>query len=363
MAALRSGTGPGVFLRLRGLARGFLLSLISITLTLALMEWMLRCFVDVTDDVEYTHLPGVGCGLRPRQEGRFIRSGGVDNRFRVNDAGWNAPREYSKNNPLGMLRVAVVGDSFVEAMHVNPEQSLSSVLERGLRRQGFDAEVYSFGVSGFGTSQVVHMIRDYVLDYSPDVIVYLFIRNDASDSCRCMDDKHWTQQYALGHQGELQRLPFEPYHLSKGRKLLRRFALVRFLLYQRRGLEHLRDARKWIHAPGGGPPPCEEDCWRVVGLLLQDLDATLRARGIPWLLAWEGDARPEYAAHARGHLERIATIAGLPYDDLSPSFAAAANGKGVTYRIPGDGHWNSEGHRIAGEALVAPVGALLKRHP
>lgn len=338
--------------RLLALARGLLLSLVSIAVTLGVMEAALRLFFDVTDDVEYVALPGVGYALRPGQEGRFIRSGGIDARFRVNAAGWNAPREYVKQRAPGTLRVAVVGDSFVEAMHVDPEQSFASVLERGLRGQGVNAEVYSFGVSGFGTSQVLELVRDEVLDYSPDLLVYLFIRNDASDSCKCMDDKNWTQQYALGPQGELEKMPFERYHMSSKKRLIRHSALVRFLLYQRRLLERMRDLRREETAPhagrGGG---CETDCWKIVGLLLQEIDRTLQERGIPWLLVWEGDANPEYAHLDRERLEKLAAGAALPYRDLSPAFAAAAG----HYRFEGDGHWNAEGHRIAGEALVPMV--------
>lgn len=348
--------------RLLALARGLLLSLISIVVTLIAIEVALRVFFNVTDDVEYVRLPGVGYALRPRQAGRFIRSGGIDARFRVNDGGWNAPGEYAKQHPPGKLRVAVVGDSFVEAMQVDPEQSFAAVLERGLRREGVNAEVYPFGVSGFGTSQVLHLVRDYVLDYSPDLVIYLFIRNDASDSCRCMDDKHWTQQYGLGPQGELEPLPFYPYRLSTKKKLLRHSALVRFLFYQQRLLEHLRDAREQPKQPDVGvdaPRECEESCWKIVGLLLQEMDRTLRDRGIPWMLVWEGDAKPDYAHNEREHLERLAARDQLPYRDLTPGFAPAARAGAQPYRFAGDGHWNAEGHRLAGEALVPMVKTLL----
>ncbi len=342
--------------RLAALARGLLLSLVSIFLTLGVMEVVLRLFFRVTDDVEYVELPGVGYALRPGEEGRFIRSGGIDARFKVNAAGWNAPREYVKQRTPGKLRVAVVGDSFVEAMHVDPEQSFAAVLERGLRQEGMDAEVYSFGVSGFGTSQVLHLIRDYVLDYSPDLILYLFIRNDASDSCKCMDDKNWTVQYALGPSGELEKMPFMRYHMSAKKRFLRHSALARYLLYQRRLLERLRDSRRDEKAPHGGRlDSCETDCWKIVGLLLQETDRTLQERGVPWLLVWEGDADPAYAQGVREHLEALAADAGLPYRDLSPGFRVA----GRLYRFEGDGHWNVEGHRIAGEALVPMVHTLL----
>ncbi|HEU5182518.1 MAG TPA: SGNH/GDSL hydrolase family protein [Candidatus Polarisedimenticolia bacterium] len=347
---------------LRNLFRGLFLSFASVLITLAVMEAALRLFVHVTDDVEYQDLPGVGCALRPGQSGRFIRSGGIDAQFRVNAEGWNAPREYTKQRVPGRLRIAVVGDSFVEGMYVEQEQLLSSVLERGLRKDGIDAEVYSFGVSGYGASQVLHLVQRYVLDYSPDLIVYLFIRNDASDSCRCMEDKRWTQQYALGPDGALEALPFKRYHMSMTKRALRKSALVRFFLYQRRLLERFRDSSKQAAAEtSASPEGCRQDCWRIVGLLLQELQGTLEAKHVPWLLAWEGDANPDYARDERGRLEEIASTSGLPYRDLSPSFAAAARAGFRRYRYPGDGHWNAEGNRIAGEALVPMVRALLEK--
>ncbi len=72
-------------------------------------------------------------------------------------------------------------------------------------------------------------------------------------------------------------------------------------------------------------------------------------------MIWEGDADPAYAQSEREHLEALAADARFPYRDLSPGFRAA----GRLYRFEGDGHWNIEGHRIAGEALVPMVHTLL----
>jgi hypothetical protein len=244
--------------------------------------------------------------LRPDQDGVFIRDG-IKARFQINHAGFNNPRNYTTQRDGHTRRIAVVGDSFVEAFHVDYRDSLFAVLEDQLGRDGLGAEVYSFGVSGFGTSQVYHLVKDYVLAYSPDLVVYLFIRNDVSDSSACLARQPWTQQYDAAPDGEIAAVPFERYELSPINRLLRHSRLFRYLFYQRRLLERIRTwEQPSAVSPAVAADPCADRSWHIVETLLLRLDALLQERGIPWLLIWQGDNDPAYAADIREGLERAA---------------------------------------------------------
>jgi GDSL-like Lipase/Acylhydrolase family len=346
-----------------GFAQKAALCIVSIAVTLLGLELGLRLFVDVTDDINYAYLPDVGLKLEPNQQGLFIRDG-VHAAFHVNNAGFNSLRDYAAQRNGHPLRVAVVGDSFVEAFHVNPAESLSAVLEQELNRQGVPAEVYGFGISGFGTSQVYHLVKDYVLAYSPDAVVYLFIRNDVADSSACLARQPWTRQYDVAPNGALIALPFDHYAISPLKAVLRRSYLVRYLLYQHRLLEWLRSApQPSLTASTSAPDGCAEKSWHIVDGLLVELDALLRQRGIPWLLVWQGDADVDYAGDVREGLRRIVDRHQLPYYDLSRDFAADFAIHQHPFRIPGDGHWNAEGHRVAGTALGPLVKALIETSP
>jgi len=92
--------------------------------------------------------------------------------------------------PPGTFRVAVLGDSFIEAFQVSDEQTFCAQLER--RLQDCSAltdrrvEVLNFGVSGYGTAQQLLMLRHYVWQYQPDVVVLAFfpgndLRNNSAE--------------------------------------------------------------------------------------------------------------------------------------------------------------------------------------
>src|SRR5438552_12805145 len=93
-----------------------------------------------------------GYALRPGMEGWYRKEG--ESYVRINRDGLH-DREHSKNKPPDTIRIAVVGDSYPEALQVSPEQAFWAVMERQLQDcGGFGAkkvEVLNFGVSGYGT--------------------------------------------------------------------------------------------------------------------------------------------------------------------------------------------------------------------
>ena len=76
----------------RQLLRNIAVSLASVLLAFFVLEYSLVMFVDVTDDLEYEHLPKVGLRPKPGQEGLYIRNalkGGdpIRAHFHINNKG------------------------------------------------------------------------------------------------------------------------------------------------------------------------------------------------------------------------------------------------------------------------------------
>src|SRR4029453_1145878 len=98
--------------------------------------------------------PGAGGG----------NSGGGQAYVTINADGWRGPRAIP-HKPPNTLRIAVLGDSFVQAVHVPYEQSVCAVLQheltqrcRATSRQ--HVEVLNFGVLGYGTAQEFLTLRE-----------------------------------------------------------------------------------------------------------------------------------------------------------------------------------------------------------
>ena len=145
-----------------------------------------------------------GFALRPGIEGRYQREGA--SYVRINSDG-QRDREHAKTKPPDTVRIAVLGDSFAEAMHVPMEQTFWSLLERKLEERhaypGKHMEVMNFGVSGYGTAQELMTLRQKVWDYSPDLVLLTFTTyNDVYDNSRALS-KTQDVPYFTYRNGEL----------------------------------------------------------------------------------------------------------------------------------------------------------------
>ena len=112
--------------------------------------------------------------------------------------------DHSVEKPKGVYRIAVIGDSYVEAMQFPLEQAYFKVMERELQEKGYEVEVLAFGVGGFGTLQEYYLLRDYALKYQPDLVILSFLPyNDIRNNSFALE-KSLDMPYAtLDEEGKL----------------------------------------------------------------------------------------------------------------------------------------------------------------
>jgi hypothetical protein len=173
--------------RPRNLKKKFLLMIFGLLFGLVMSEIFLRV-IGYSYPLFYTTDSDRGFALQPGVEGHYQREG--ESYVRINSDGLR-DREHAKAKPAGTVRIAVLGDSFSEAMHVPMEQTFWSLLERKLQEcnvfPGKQVEVINFGVSGYGTAQELMTLRRKVWDYSPDLVVLAFTTyNDIYDNSRAL---------------------------------------------------------------------------------------------------------------------------------------------------------------------------------
>src|SRR5262249_42736403 len=92
----------------------------------------------------------------------------------ANSAGFR-DRERTVAKPAGVTRIAVLGDSMIEALRVTFDKIATQVLERTLNTGAAGAaekyEVLNFGVSAYGLGQYLLNWRTYVSAYHPDYVL------------------------------------------------------------------------------------------------------------------------------------------------------------------------------------------------
>lgn len=157
-----------------------LLLLVSIGLSLLLCEGLVRLVLpqqlivdrpDVWQPVE-----GPGWRKRPNVDTR-INTGEGEVRLRTDARGY---RVGERGDMAGDLEVLVLGDSFMEALQVEYEETLSGRLEAGLAHgTGRSVRVSNSGVSGWGPSHYLIEARRALAERNFDaILVAVYLGND-----------------------------------------------------------------------------------------------------------------------------------------------------------------------------------------
>jgi hypothetical protein len=343
----------------------------------------------------------LGWVLRPGANG--VVSTETRQYVRMNSHGFHdQEREYSK--PENTIRIAVLGNSWTEALQVPLEKNYCAVLEKKLRERecfvGKRVEVLNFGVAGYSTAQELLELRQEVWKYKPDgVIVALYPARDIANNVRELnnatdperspyfvyrggslveDDSFQSLPELQLRQITLQNVSYQINRhvrvlqaidtLQKYKKIRMAMAVVKDRA-QEFGVDNLEYS---IYAP----PilPAMQNAWKVTeGLLMALRDEAKAHNAKMWIVTLA--TRPQVVPDAakRAELMRQLGVSDLFYADkrisefgeregievtnLAPSMSAYAQANqiylnGFNSRNLGAGHWNETGHRLAGEAIA-----------
>ncbi len=311
--------------------------------------------------------------------------------------------------PPGSLRVALLGDSFVESMQVSLEKTFGAVMEPLLAKcAAKPAEVLNYGVTGYGTAQELIAYRHRAAGFAPDVVaLVVFAGNDLYNNVRALNPTNAdaAPYYRLGQNGALDFVepfaedgkprPASLWMRARFRDLHGSLRLVQlgteaYYNWQRRKGRAADQSRitqaygkDWMEWLAYVPPRDEtmRESWMVTQkLLLQFRDAVAKD-GRRFLLVLANNAIQVLPNEAdrRRFAERYA-IESMDYADLRLKQFAESNGISVVWLAEplrkvaekdqaylhgfgmgkGSGHWNEAGHKAVAEQVAAGVCGLLR---
>jgi lysophospholipase L1-like esterase len=272
----------------------------------------------------------------------------------------------------GVVRVAVVGDSMVEALQVPHDRSMAERLAAELSHDRKPVEVYRFGISGAPLSQYLHMIEREVLLYRPDWIVVVLVHNDFDETFRFVQGRYTSSFLKLKvAEGkvvdEVQPTPWQPGAVD----WVRRTAIGRYMYYRWQvHIGAIRDLFLRSAQAATGRYEANIDVAAVLRQMPEVAAATdyLFARmaaaqkgGTRLLLAMDGVRGALYSDSTSSALalnELSADLArkhGLEFIDLHPVFRAEWSVSRQPFEFVSDGHWNEHGHTIAAHAIAHAI--------
>jgi hypothetical protein len=364
---------------------------VAVLVTLGVAEVALR-IADMSFPQIYRPDPWTGVSHSPGVSGRWTKEG--DGPYRMNSEGFR-DEEHDKAKPEGVFRIAVLGDSYAEALQVSQEEAFWSVLERELERcpalGGRRVESINFGTSGYGTAQELMTLRHRVWDYDPDVVLLAFLTgNDLRNNVRELE-RDPARPYFVVRDGQLVlddsflqspvylNLSTWPWRVKarvldasrtaqliyEGRRLLKQREMAEAQVNDDKPVYMTPKSSWWLQA------------WDVTLRLLETMRDEVVAAGARFELVVltngvQVHPDPSVRAEYRELLgvetltypdERIAAFArekGIPVLSLVAPFLAAAEARGVCLHgfenaVPCGGHWNEMGHRLGGELMAADL--------
>ena len=323
-----------------------------------------------------------GYGLRAGAEGRWTREG--KGQVRVNSAGFRGP-EVSLAPPANGLRVAVLGDSFTEALQVDEQATWVHQLQRRLNADALcplrtshpaGAQLLNFGVGGYGTGQELLTWRHQASRYEPDlVILAIYPGNDITDN----EPEPRTDRpvFRLGRDGQLSIDRNFREQLATRWRLSPPGQLVESAFNHSRLLQLLNEAKNRLAAQRAStsamppaappaPPQASEEAWAITDALISQLNQEVRAQGARLLVVstsspeqvWPlPEQRPAQPFAQEQRLAGLLAARRIPYLPLGPLLQRQADERGLTLhgfsgQAPGEGHWNADGHSLAAAAIA-----------
>jgi hypothetical protein len=359
---------------------------------------LLSFFVVVEIVLSSTHLfgarkswtsPDALIGWRYKPHARFWYDGENDHVIsgRINNHGWrDRDRELAK--PEGGIRVAVLGDSFVEAFQVETDSMFTQLLEKRLQqRYRRPVEVLNFGRSGMSQTEQLLTLRRDALSFSPDIVALVFVpTNDVDDISPRTTDDVLRPFYRTGdntalildtgfveHRSFLLKRVINPFKQQS--------ALVS-LVTERYNLLRRSQRRVTVTAADGAsgitgamtlctdtPDPVFEAnyrlCKRIIeemALSCRDHDRRLLLVCADWVyqtddLAARTEDDPSFDMHFfERDLGVLADSLGVDYVGLQSVFEDhyRAYGRPLHWE-----HWNYAGHRLVSDALAAKLETMI----
>jgi hypothetical protein len=372
----------------------------SVALALVFAEGTLRV-IGYSNPNFYHVDPDRGVSLKPRAEGWWTKEGHAY--VRINSAGLR-DHEHTLKGPANTARVAVLGDSYAEAMQVPMDQAFWAVMERVLQGcpelRGKKVEAVNFGVAGYGTAQELLTLRHQVWRYDPDIVLLAVVTgNDIRNNSRALqgdpmrpyfvldngslvlDDSYLTDSGFRWRQSWVGKGVYATINHIRSLQLIN---AARQMLRQWNQQEHQKQMEISL-APGEEigldsmvylAPRTDvwREAWKVTEELIRVMNREVKDRGKRFLLATlsngiqvDPDTKkrklfatklgvkdlfyPERRIQALAQREGISFLAlAMPMREWAEKHGTCIHGS--ENATPCGGHWNEYGHRLAGELMA-----------
>ncbi|MBP0035373.1 MAG: SGNH/GDSL hydrolase family protein [Roseofilum sp. Belize BBD 4] len=343
-------------------------------------------FFQTDKDLGWTHQAGVS-GWWTAEGEAYIE---------ISSAGLR-DREHPIEKPPNTFRIALLGDSFSEALQVPLEQTYWWFMQHALENcpafQGKTVDVMNFGVTNYGTGQQLLRLRRDVWQYNPDMILLaVFTGNDVPDNYKPLDARN-RPYFVYNNQGQLEldlsfRNPdktLPPYNLSRVDMLPNWLVNHSRILQLVRNVEkdmknrRLEALRQYTYNYLYREPEDETwgTAWQITEDLIELMHQEVKEKSAEFMvvtLSNEAQVNPDPAFrdgfvasngimdlfYPDNRIKALGDRLNFPVVNLAPTLQTYAQENqvclhGFANAVECGGHWNDRGHAIAAQVLTPQV--------
>lgn len=341
----------------------------------------------------------IGWKHRPNSEGTWRSEG--DAYIRINKEGFR-DLERSTTKPPGTLRIAVLGDSFADALQVDLSETFWRRLEYNLKDctvfESTKVEVLNFGISGFGTLQELLTFQSYASKYDPDIVLLaLTVRNDIINNSATLETNK-NRPFPILLDGEVVAdMSFRDSDQFKRRsstayRFFRRLLDLRIaqaISAVRVGITNLGTNGKNVGRKIGSERGLNDqvflepdtiawnEAWHLTEAIIDQLNVAVKEYGASLFIATLSSGiqvhpdplvRHEFMSnlgvedlfYPDRRIEKISSMFGIRHIILSPIMVKIAEDHNLFFHgFPntkmGIGHWNKNGHRVGAELIAGSM--------
>jgi len=274
----------------------------------------------------------------------------IRGRWHVNADGWLSGRDYAPRPEKPVI--AVIGDSYVEALQVDYQNAMPSHLAKKLESS---YEIYSFGMSGAELSQYLSMSRYVCRHFKPKVMIFCIIDGDIPGSLLGAGSKPGFLYFSTDAQRVTEVTV--PYVASSLKSSFRKIALLSYLILNKGVLDG--------SATTGASP---QDRQTHLSVDEAETDRTI----INYAFARIREENPETTVFlvldaprkdiyrgtsndrdrdSRKMLFDYASKYGFHLVDLLPVMSRLYRENGQKFNFDSNDHWNAYGHQVIAEQV------------
>jgi len=330
---------------------------------------------------------------------------------KINSFGWR-DEEWSIKKPDNVYRIAVLGDSVVEAIEVELDRTFMAIAQNQFNqhsKNGMKIELMSFGRTSFTQTEELLVLKNMVEQFSPDMVMVLFLPlNDIQDVSFKTTPNRLRPFFHVSETGELQldtsftqtkefqtkqfinwfkqhsaliSLMTERYNMFQNQRVMR--AKKQAKETSRKGEACADDSAdmipkdsaflpKYLTLCTANPDSAYLDNYRLNKVLIKAMADFCKSKNYRFMLVTvDNEAYIDKMENQfkqidptfnpnwfEDDMQQFASSIDVEYLGLQRVFRSAYAEKGIPLHW---GHWNYEGHEVAANAIVEKLKTIINQ--